>query len=120
MLRADTTDGKWKSVQRDVRADLARFEPGLSVTAINGFALRAGDLRLDDLRLGPAGDAAFQFVEKENGESASRWAVFYPYPDEGGGAFERGTFTTAARTSMAGGGALPRYTRGVARVRLRA
>jgi len=50
------------------------------VTEIRGFALRAGDLYLDDLRLGPAGDDAFTFVEKEDGDSASHWAVFYPYP----------------------------------------
>ncbi len=76
-LGSGLTDNTWKSIERDVRADFARFEPGLAVTAINGFALRAGNLYLDDLRLGPAGDAAFQFVEKENGDSASHWAVIY-------------------------------------------
>ena len=48
-------DITWKSIERDVRADFARFEPGLAVTAVNGFDLRAGNLYLDDLRLGPAG-----------------------------------------------------------------
>ncbi len=59
-----------------MRADFARFEPGLAVAAINGFALRAGDLYLDDLRLGPAGDEAFRFASRLDGTKVdSEWDV---------------------------------------------
>lgn len=49
-LGSNMTDGLWHLVSRDLQADLAEAQPGVSILEVNGFLVR-GNGRLDDIRL---------------------------------------------------------------------
>ncbi len=49
-LGSDATDGTWKRIQRDLAADLKRFEPGNALIQVNGIRIR-GTGRIDNLQM---------------------------------------------------------------------
>ena len=53
-LGGSSAGGSWVTVVRDLQADLSEAQPGVVITAVNGFLVR-GDGRLDDVRLLDAG-----------------------------------------------------------------
>jgi hypothetical protein len=49
-LGSDANDGTWKSLQRNLDADLKKFEPNNEIVQINGIRIR-GTGRIDNLRM---------------------------------------------------------------------
>ena len=76
-LGADARNGQWRTVSRDLVADLANAEPGNTLLSVQGFIVR-GNLRLDDLTLA----AAAPNVVRENAEdrSSARWDIYDDVP----------------------------------------
>ena len=49
-LGADLLDGKWHSFVRDLKMDVEKAEPGVTITNVDGFMI-LGSGRMDDIRL---------------------------------------------------------------------
>ncbi len=49
-LGSDANDGTWKTIQRDLAADLHKFEPTIDLIQVNGIRIR-GTGRIDNLRM---------------------------------------------------------------------
>jgi hypothetical protein len=53
-LGSDVMDDDWHTFLRDLQADLNDFQPGVTITAVNGMYIR-GSASFDDIRLWPSG-----------------------------------------------------------------
>jgi hypothetical protein len=49
-IGSNAADGSWRTYVRDLQADLEKAQPGVSITAVNGFLIR-GSGRIDDIKL---------------------------------------------------------------------
>ena len=49
-LGSNTADGRWRTIVRDLQADLAEAQPGATILEVNAFLVR-GSGRLDDVTL---------------------------------------------------------------------
>ncbi|MHB9138848.1 MAG: putative glycoside hydrolase, partial [Victivallaceae bacterium] len=65
------TDGKWHTVTRDLKADLAKYQPAVTLNKVNAFLLRCSGC-VDDIRLRPQ-DTVYE--DAENGNTAG-WSVY--------------------------------------------
>jgi len=65
------TDGRWRTITRDLERDLKDADPANELISINGFIFNGGDGgRLDDLVLYTPQEHIY-----EDGEGANRWSV---------------------------------------------
>ena len=64
------TDGKWHTVNRDIKADLAKYQPSVTINAVNAFLIR-GSGCIDDIILRPS----TTYEDAENGDTLG-WSVY--------------------------------------------
>ena len=64
------TDGKWHTVNRDLKADLAKYQPSVTLNKVNAFLIRCSGY-VDDIILRPV----TVYEDAENGDTVG-WSVY--------------------------------------------
>ncbi|MHB9139894.1 MAG: putative glycoside hydrolase, partial [Victivallaceae bacterium] len=70
-LGTGTADGKWHTIVRDLKADLARYQPTVTLNSVNAFLIR-GSGCVDDIRLRTQ-DTAYEDAENGNTDG---WSIY--------------------------------------------